>query len=69
MYHDREAELQARVDRRRVYLTTAPAGLSDATVAEYRRFAASIAALDGPEVEDDVDIRLLCEPLPTEVVV
>ena len=67
MFHDREAELQARVDRRRVLLTTAPAGLSDATVTEYQVFAASIAALDGPEVEDDVDIRLLCEPLPTEV--
>jgi coenzyme F420-reducing hydrogenase delta subunit len=67
MFHDREAELQARVDRRRVMLTTAPAGLTEATVAEYRAFAASIAALDGPEVEEDVDIRLLCEPLPKEV--
>lgn len=67
MFHDREAELQARVDRRRVKLTTAPAGLTEATVAEYRAFAASIAALDGPEVEEDVDIRLLCEPLPKEV--
>lgn len=67
MFHDREAELQARVDRRRVCLTTAPAGLSDATLAEYRAFVAAVTALDGPEVEEDVDIRLLCEPLPAEV--
>lgn len=66
IFHDREAELQARVDRRRVCVTTAAAGLTEDTIAEFRRFAASLTVLDGPEVEEDVDIRLLCEPLPQE---
>ncbi|MBA3854382.1 MAG: hypothetical protein C0503_08205 [Gemmatimonas sp.] len=63
VYHDREAELQARVDRRRVLLTTAPAGLAGATVAEFVAFRDAVVALDQPTVEDDIDLRLLCEPL------
>lgn len=67
IHHDREAELQARVDRRRVHLTTAPAGLADETVAEFEAFRDALRALACPDVEDDVDLRLLCEPLEREV--
>ncbi len=66
LFHDREAELQERVDRRRVHLTVAPAGLAGETLAEYANFRDAVRALEGPEVEDDVDIRLLCEPLEPE---
>jgi ferredoxin/coenzyme F420-reducing hydrogenase delta subunit len=66
LYHDREAELQERVDRRRVRLTVAPAGLAEATLAEFALFRDAVRELEGPEAEDEVDIRLLCEPLGQE---
>jgi ferredoxin len=67
MFHDREAELQARVDRRRVRLTTAAAGLASGTVAGFEAFRDAVVALDRPEVEEDIDLRLRCEPLDDAV--
>ncbi len=67
MYHDREAELQARVDRRRVRLATAPAGRSADVVAEFAAFRDALAALDRPQLEEDVDLLLLCESVQSEV--
>lgn len=66
MFHDREAELQARVDRRRVRLSTAPAGRADVTVAEFTSFVDAVVALDRPEIEEDIDLRLLCDTLEDE---
>jgi ferredoxin len=66
MFHDREAELQARVDRRRVRLVTAAAGLAPLTLAEFESFRQALVALDRPVIEDDIDLRLLCEPLQNE---
>lgn len=61
MYHDREAELQARVDRRRVRLACVAIGDLDGTLAAYERFARDISALGaaGRDAADDPD--LLCE--------
>lgn len=67
VFHDREAELQARVDSRRVCLTTAPAGLGDGTLAEFEAFRQRVRALEGPLVEPEIDLRLLCEPVQSEV--
>lgn len=66
VFHDREAELQARVDRRRVRLCTAPAGLAHVTLAEFESFRQSLLSLDYPQIEEDIDLRLLCEPLENE---
>lgn len=69
MFHDREAELQARVDRRRVRLCSAPAGLADLTLAEFKAFRDTVVALDRPEIEEDIDLRLLCDPTGNEAAV
>lgn len=66
LFHDREAELQARVDRRRVRYCTAPAGLAAITVTEFESFRDAVVALDRPEIEEDIDLRLLCNPLEDE---
>jgi hypothetical protein len=63
LYNDREAELQPRVDRRRVQtLTLAPGARGDA-LAEYDAIARDFAALDRPEPEV-VEPELVCEPVP-----
>ena len=63
LYNDREAELQPRVDRRRVaVLTLAPGARSDALV-EFDAIARDFAALDRPDA-DPADPDLVCEPVP-----
>jgi coenzyme F420-reducing hydrogenase delta subunit/NAD-dependent dihydropyrimidine dehydrogenase PreA subunit len=60
LYHEREAELQARVDRRRVRLFHAAAGeqarLRDAVAA----FRAEVASLDGADGETAIDLVAEC---------
>jgi hypothetical protein len=64
LYHDREAELKPRVDRRRVRTTTFAYGLDRAALHEVSRFRLEIAALDQAEGERDVDLVEACEPQP-----
>ena len=65
MYHDREAELQARVDRRRVHIAHANASESAEALAALRDFRAATAMLDGPRAADG-ELGAECEPVPVE---
>jgi coenzyme F420-reducing hydrogenase delta subunit/Pyruvate/2-oxoacid:ferredoxin oxidoreductase delta subunit len=64
VYHDREAELQLRVDRRRVKLATAAAGDLAGTVAAYEAFAQKVRSLGrtAPESIDAIDLECDREP-------
>jgi len=66
LYHDREAELQARVDRRRVRVTTLAPGDLRSALADYDRFARELEALQLPKREQDFEPELVCEPVPYE---
>ena len=66
LFNGREAELQPRVDRRRVGMATLAPGDLAGTVAAFARFAGEIAALVPVEPEQDVEIDFLCEPVPLE---
>jgi len=66
VYHDREAELQARVDRRRVAIGHAGLGDRSAareTIAEFRD---RIQALEAIAAEPEVVLDTECEPVPVE---
>ena len=60
LYHDREAELQARVDRRRVRVTLA-AGMRAHSITALEDFRTEVAALALP-LQDDHALELICEP-------
>lgn len=64
LYHDREAELQPRVDRRRVRVTHAglqePAHVLTALAA----FRADLASLGAAAAEDHIAIDTICDPVP-----
>lgn len=62
MFHDREAELQARVDRRRVRVAHASASESREALAALRAFMADTAALDASRAEPGAQVDLVCEP-------
>ncbi|MDO8679572.1 MAG: hydrogenase iron-sulfur subunit [Acidobacteriota bacterium] len=64
VFNDREAELQPRVDRRRVRLATLAPGDRRATLAAFDDFARALAALDRPTRETDVDLDVVCDPVP-----
>ncbi len=64
VFNDREAELQPRVDRRRVRLATLAPGDRRASLAAFDDFARSLAALDRPTLETDVDLDVVCDPVP-----
>jgi ferredoxin len=66
LFHDREAELQARVDRRRVLTATFAAGALADSLAAYDSFAREVAALDRPARSDEGTDELLCDPVPLE---
>lgn len=68
LYHDREAELQARVDRRRVDVATLAGGDLGGTLAAFDDFARRIALLDRPAPLAGDDTELVCEPVPLEEV-
>jgi coenzyme F420-reducing hydrogenase delta subunit len=65
IYEDREAELQARVDRRRVRVASANASETAEVVAALRDFMAFTARLDHPQATH-AEIELVCEPVPVE---
>jgi coenzyme F420-reducing hydrogenase delta subunit len=66
LYHDREAELQARVDRRRVRLVHLGAGRGREARAELERFQGEMAALRR-EAEVEPDLVRLCRSIEEEV--
>jgi ferredoxin len=66
VYDDREAELQARVDRRRVRIAHASAGEEREALAALRAFMADTAHLDDPRRELAAELDLECDPVPVE---
>lgn len=66
LFNDREAELQPRVDRRRVRIGTAANGDLAGTLAAYHVFARELAELDRLVPEPHAEIELECEPVPLE---
>jgi ferredoxin len=63
-YDEREAELQARVDRRRVRTLTLAPGTAAAALAEYDEFAQDVAPLASPERAPDSELEFVCDPIP-----
>jgi coenzyme F420-reducing hydrogenase delta subunit len=60
VYHAREAELQARVNRARVRIANVNGGDRDHAVEVVRTFAADVKALGRPAVDDDVEPEADC---------
>jgi coenzyme F420-reducing hydrogenase delta subunit len=67
VYHQREAELQERVDRRRVRIAHANASERRIALAALRAFAAEVARLDMPVVDHTLEADATCEPVGTAV--
>jgi coenzyme F420-reducing hydrogenase delta subunit len=61
MFHEREAELQERVDRRRVALAHVSLAETARARGALAGFRARIAALEQATGEDDLDLLRLCE--------
>jgi len=68
LFNDREAELQPRVDRRRLRVTTLAPGALAETLAAYDAFTQHLATLAPPPAEavDDLSLELLCESVPLD---
>jgi ferredoxin len=68
LYHDREAELQVRVDRRRVGTATlTPGGLPEA-LATFDALAKTVAALRREQEAAELELEgIECVPVPLEV--
>ncbi len=64
LFHDREAELQERVDRRRVATATMAVGEFHATLASLRALQAKVSALEIPGQDDD-EPETVCRSAPT----
>lgn len=61
MYAGREAELQARVDRRRVAIRGVGAGDLDGARRALAEFSAQVAALEGPSAELEGEVGASCD--------
>jgi coenzyme F420-reducing hydrogenase delta subunit len=61
--HEREAELQARVDRRRVRIATAAPGDLGGVLAAFDAFASDLARLAQPSRAVVGEVELECESL------
>jgi coenzyme F420-reducing hydrogenase delta subunit len=66
LYHDREAELQARVDRRRVRVAYVGFGERTGALAALAAFQADLALLEPPHVESHPDVAAPCVPVALE---
>jgi ferredoxin len=66
LYHEREAELQARVDRQRVRIEYADAHDDAGTRRAISAFAAELARLDAPQAARTLDVDTACEPVELE---
>jgi coenzyme F420-reducing hydrogenase delta subunit len=62
VYSGREAELQERVPRVRVAVAHVNARERSIAVAAVRDFAARLASLGGPAVDDTLEVTARCEP-------
>jgi ferredoxin/coenzyme F420-reducing hydrogenase delta subunit len=62
VYNQREAELQVRVDRRRVRIAEVNAGEQREALAALAQFATDVAALDTPRAAETLDVEMDCEP-------
>jgi coenzyme F420-reducing hydrogenase delta subunit len=62
VYHDREAELKERVDRRRVRIAHAALGEGTRIVEALRAFRAEVRGLAALPGEEAIDLLLLCQP-------
>lgn len=69
LYHDREAELKERVDRRRVRLHWAGGAEPALVLAELRKFRRALGAVEPAIEERDIDLDLTCDPADEEEVV
>jgi coenzyme F420-reducing hydrogenase delta subunit/Pyruvate/2-oxoacid:ferredoxin oxidoreductase delta subunit len=63
LYHDREAELQDRVDRRRIRVVYAAAGEGEQLASALSVFQGSIAQLNAAASESEIDVIHPCEAL------
>jgi coenzyme F420-reducing hydrogenase delta subunit len=63
VFNDREAELQAREDRRRVRVATIAPGDARGTIAALGAFVHDLAVLDRPDRERDAEIDMICDPV------
>jgi len=66
LYNDREAELQPRVDRRRVRVAYAGAAERAEALAALATFQADLALLERPGAESNPDVETACEPVALE---
>lgn len=66
LFNDREAELQARVDRRRVRVAHANASEAREALAALRAFMADTAALDRARAEASPEVDVACVPAAVE---
>jgi ferredoxin len=66
LFHEREAELQERVDRRRVRVAYASASEAREALSALQAFMADTAALDSARGELDPEIEAVCEPISVE---
>lgn len=67
VYHEREAELQARVDRARVRVAQANASERGSALAVLRRFSADVAALGAPMSSRAAEEDATCQPTDSVV--
>ena len=65
VYHDREAELHARVDRRRVKIAFANASDPAAAREALREFAAHLVAAGVVTPESSIALDSTCDPVPS----
>ena len=63
--HDREAELQPRVDRRRVGIITLAPGNRREALAKFQAFSREVSALRFPGASEG-ELETACEPVPIE---
>ncbi|MGI9629061.1 MAG: cytochrome b N-terminal domain-containing protein [Longimicrobiales bacterium] len=66
LYHDREAELKARVDRRRIRVVYAAEAESGLLSRELQSFRAEVNQLGTASADADIDLELICLPSETE---
>jgi len=64
LFHDREAELKARVDRRRVRLAYAGLGEPATVRTQLLALREEVLALAAAEREERIDLELECDPPP-----
>jgi coenzyme F420-reducing hydrogenase delta subunit len=67
LFNDREAELPARVDRRRVRIGTIAYGEIAAASRAFDEFARDVALLELPAADSRTDEEPVCEPVPLGV--